>query len=92
MTHHKVNPVERAERLKFWREERARSLAHGQTAELVPYREELSGPGGMSFILLPLPGQDSDAIDRAGEYLVRNRDVVRIFYFKSNELDEKDGA
>lgn len=64
------------ENLEMWREIREQYRSY--TAEGVVYHEELAGPNGMSFLLLPGPGHTREDVERAARKLYRDRDVVRM--------------
>jgi|GEM_PF-2624255 len=44
----------------------------------IRWSEELAGSGGMSYLLLPLPGDTEEAIGKCRDHLRRTRDVVRL--------------
>ncbi len=61
-----------------WAFRRAACVADGHVACGVPYHQELAGPGGMSYLLLPYEDQPAADIE-AAEALIRSKyDVVRL--------------
>lgn len=71
---------------EHWRNLRERCRAWGHIAEGVVYHEELAGPNGMSFLLLPDSHHTLDDLRRAENTLRRDRDVVRMQYLPSKEI------
>jgi hypothetical protein len=52
------------------------------------YSEELAGPGGMVFYLFKEEHHTKEDIDKAKDYLRRNRDVVGIYIIDVNKAKE----
>lgn len=60
-----------------WRKERESCRRHF-TAEGVVYHEELAGPDGMAFLLLPDSGHTKADVKKAAERIYRDHDVVHL--------------
>jgi hypothetical protein len=68
--------------IAWWNTKRELAENLADTAFDVPYHEELAGRDGMSFTLLPYPGQSDELVARAASWLGRQRDVVAMRYLR----------
>ena len=62
-------------------------MFYNHTSNGIPYKEELAGPNGMSYILFPSATDTKEMITVAKSELRRQKDVVRLKVADDYDLD-----